>query len=49
MTGKTRSFERPTLPVFRASCGACGWTGREWSFQAIVREEQAEHTCKEEA
>lgn len=48
MTGKTRSFERPALPVFQASC-ACGWVGRQWSFEAIVREEQQEHRCEEEA
>lgn len=42
---KTRSFDRAPLPVFQASCGKCGWTGREWSFQAPVREEQGEHQC----
>lgn len=47
MTGKTHSFERVPVPVFRASCGACGWTGREWSFQVIVREEQQEHRCEQ--
>ncbi|MFC9934598.1 hypothetical protein [Glutamicibacter sp. NPDC127525] len=44
MTGKTRSFERDPLPVFQASC-TCGWKGKEWSFKAPVREEQAAHRC----
>lgn len=49
MTGKSRSFERDPLPVFQASCGACGWVGRAWSFEAKPREEQAEHECEAES
>ena len=44
-SGKSRSFEREPLPVFQASCEKCGWAGKEWSFKAIVREEQAAHQC----
>lgn len=44
MSGKTRSFEREPLPTFQASCD-CRWKGKEWSFEAPVREEQAAHRC----
>lgn len=44
-SGKSRSFEREPLPVFQASCEKCGWVGKEWSFEAIVREEKGEHSC----
>ena len=43
-THKTRSFDRPKLPVFQASY-PCGWGGKEWSFEAPVREEQEAHEC----
>lgn len=44
-SGKTRAETKTDVPTFQASCGRCGWVGRPWSHEAIVREQQAEHVC----
>lgn len=44
---KTRSFERPKLPVFQESCGKCGWAGPEQSFRTITTWQLETHECRE--